>query len=269
MNALLLLLLFSIGGFGVGEGKDLYSIKDEKTISWKLPKEPKEISKSSVIKKPRQRGNLPPILIRKSRVAKSIRTPEKAIIFPKLAGINKSGIDIGDVFDCIIEQDIKAYVDSKSPIRARITSGEHEGSIFIGNAVMDPKTKNVLIWFDHLRNLDTGVKHKLLASIHSVTGEVGLVGTHHSRYWSHFFAMLLSRGAEGYAQASVERNQNIFGNYQQIPNQNNAGKVAVAEAASGTADLVAEKMRNLPEYVTKRGPIKTKVFITKTPSLVN
>ena len=266
-----IIVIFSINVYAVGEGKEISNLKKSSSqFNWKMLKKEEAERKTASIKpiKRRYRGNLPPELIRKRGSRGSINT-KNAIIYPTLAPINKSGIDIGDVFDCIIKQDIKAYVGSKSPIRAEVLSGPKRGLIFVGNAVMDPKTKNILIWFDLMRDLETKQKHKVLASIHSTTGEVGLVGTHHSRYWQHFFATVMSRAAEGYAQASVERNQNIFGNYQQVPSTENAGKAAVAEAASSTADIIADNMRNLPEFVTKKGPIRTKIFITETPKLTN
>lgn len=268
----LLLISWNQNTFAVGEGEEITILKKKSggPQSWKLSKPERESRKMAVIrpKKTRIRGNLPPILVRKRTSSSSIGV-NKAIIYPTLAPINRSGIDVGDIFDCIIKQDIKAYVGSKSPIKAEVLSGPHKGLVFVGNAVMDDKTKNILIWFDLMREPYQGRKHKVMASIHSSTGEVGLVGTHHSRYWQHFFATVMSRAAEGYAQASVDRNQNIFGNFQQVPSVENAGKVAVAEAASGTADLVAQNMRSSPEFVTKKGPIRTKIFITETPKLTN
>ena len=84
-----------------------------------------------------------------------------------------------------------------------------------------------------------------------------------------FFATVLSRSAEGYAQATVQRDQTLFGGTVVRPNPENGGKVAVAEAASGTADLVAEKLRNAPEFVTRKGPIRAKIFVLETPKLIN
>jgi hypothetical protein len=193
----------------------------------------------------------------------------KPIIYPQLAKLNKSGVDIGDIFDCIIKQDIKAYVGSISPILAEVMIGPFQGLQFVGNATMDPKTKDIVVEFSKMRDLNNNVKHELKATLHSSTGEIGLMGTFNSKYWQYFFATVLSRTAEGYAQATVQRDRNIIGNYQTVPNTENAGKSAIAEAASSTANLVSDKLKNLPEFVTKKGPIKTKIFIIETPSLIN
>jgi hypothetical protein len=178
-------------------------------------------------------------------------------------------MEVGDIFDCMISQDIKAYVGSVSPIKAEVLTGEKKGTIFVGNATMDPKTKDIVVEFNLARNFESRLKHKLKATLHSQSGQLGLKGTFHSKYWQYFFATVISRGAQGYAEATVERNRNVFGTYQEIPNPENAGKTAVAEAASGTTDLIADEMRNLPEFVTKKGPIRTKIFITETPKLLN
>jgi len=264
------LIILSSLSFAVGERTDVHTLKEsESKIDWRSSR---EVEPEVRLAKPRprrvRRGNLPLELVRR-RSSNAAIDPSEAIKYPELGPINRSGMDVGDVFDCIIEQDIKAYSGSKAPVRARILSGPKKGRIFVGNAVMDPNTKNILVWFDLVRNLESGRKHKLLASIHSSGGEVGLVGTHHSKYWSHFFATVLARAAEGYAQASVERNQNLFGNFQQVPNQENAGKVAVASAASETANVVSREIKNLPEYASIRGPIRAQVFITEKPTLTN
>lgn len=269
MNKLLVLLIFLPNiCLAVGEEESILELKSSKRKGWSFG--PKIEQKESV-KKPRKTfrsGNLPYMLVRKKGSIGG-GAESKPIKFPELAKLNKTGMDVGDIFDCIIEQDIKAYAGSISPIKATILNGKYEGLVFVGNATMDPKTKDIVIEFNTIRDTDSNLKHSLKATLHSSTGQLGLKGTFHSKYWQYFFATVMARTAEGYAQATVDRDRNVFGMYQQKPNPSNAGKAAVAEAASSTANQLAERVRNLPEYVTKRGPIKTKVFIMKTPELIN
>lgn len=254
---------------GKSEIRDLTSTK-EKT-DWREQKQ--ERKTNSIVSKPirfkprKQKGNLPGYLVR--RPGKSSGRESNPIRYPELKGLNRSGMKIGDIFECIISQDIVGYVGAISPIRAEVLSGPHKGSLFLGNATLDPQTKNILIQFSHIRNDKANKIHELKATIHSVTGRLGLKGTHRSNYWQYFFATLLARGAEGYATALVDQKRNVFGDYQRVPSPDAAGKVALAEAASSTADILQEKMRTLPEYTTVQGPIKTKVFIMETPKLTS
>lgn len=266
---LVLIMTFftSFSAFSIGEEESLMSIKKGQSKSFSFGKK-KARASASVVKKYRPRGNLPTLLIRKNH-SRSVTKRKDPIQFPELSPVNKSGMDVGDIFDCIILQDIKAYAGSISPIRAEVLNGEKKGTIFIGNATMDPKTKDIVVEFNLARDLSEKRKHKLKATLHSKTGEFGLKGTFHSKYWQYFFATVMARGAEGYVQASVQRDRNIFGNYQEIPSQENAGKTAIAEAASETANVISDEMKNRPEFVTKKGPIRTKIFITETPKLIN
>lgn len=253
---------------GKSEIRDLTKTSDP--ISWKreLMEEKREVaSRPAKILRPREQGNLPSFLLRNGE-STSARESDP-IKFPEIRGVNRSGMKIGDIFECLISQDIVGYVGAISPIKAEILSGPHKGSIFLGNATLDPQTKNIFIQFSHIRDDKNNRIHELKATVHSVTGQLGLKGTHHSNYWQYFFANLLARGAEGYANAVIDQRRNIFGTYQRVPSPDTAGKVAVAEAASGTADLLQEKMRTLPEYTTVEGPVETKIFIMETPKLTN
>lgn len=250
---------------GVGEEEKLLELKSvEKRVFDFKKRRVREVSpRRNII----VRGNLGSSLVRTKRENSS--KSGEAIVYPSLGPLNRSGLEVGDVLDCIIEQDIKAYSDSKSPVKATVIHGEHEGVDFIGNATMDPKTKNILVWFDLVQNRYENLRHKLSATVHSSSGELGLVGTHHSHYWRYFFASLMGRAAEGYAQASVQRSRNIFGGFEQVPTAENAGKMAIAEAASETADQATTKMKNTPEYTVVRGPIRVKIFVTKRPKLTD
>lgn len=264
--ALLVIFICDIS-YSVGDEEGVFELHSQSSKKFKFTPDKQDKKVPRVVNRPRTFGNLPQYLVRGKPVG-NIDT-KNAIIYPTLGSLNTSGIEEGDTFECIIEQDIKAYVGSKSPVKAEIVNGPHKGKIFIGNATMDQKTKNVLVWFSTLRDLDQNTKHEVLASIHNPSGELGLVGTHHSHYWRYFFATIMSRAAEGYAQASVERNQNVWGNFQQVPNHKNAGKIAVAEAASSTTDVIDQRMKQIPEYTLKKGPIRARIFITQKPILID
>ncbi|MCC6817510.1 MAG: hypothetical protein IT245_01285 [Bacteroidia bacterium] len=169
-------------------------------------------------------------------------------------------VNVGDIYDCRIYQDIIGYAGSVSPVRAEILSGPLSGYMFIGNATMDPKTKNVLIQFHKIRSKDGKSIVRTTATVHSSSGSLGIEGTLSSHYWRYFFASVLSAAAAGYSQATVQRSQSLVG-FQNNPTTDTAAKVGAAEGFSQTADLMAENMKAAPEFTTVRGPITTKVFI--------
>jgi hypothetical protein len=251
----------------VGEDRTVFELEaSPKSPSWREIAKPQPTTSGSGLRHKKQviKGNLPAHLVRTRPSAAQESDP---IQYPKLHGFNKSQMAIGEVFDCLIDQDIKAYVGSVSPIKATIASGEHKGKFFIGNATMDPQTRSIVVEFNQLRDPVSKINHQLKATVHSTSGEVGLDGTFHSRYWQYFFATILSRAAQGYSQATVERERNFFGDFQTVPTPENASKVGVVEGASATADMIAERARSAPEFITKSGPIEAKIFITETPKL--
>ncbi len=263
-----ILFLISQLSFAVGEKELLMGLKESgESKDWRNATIETNTEPKKAIIRTYSHGNLPPRLIRKDTLG--LASSQDPIQFPELAKMNKSGIDVGDIFDCEISQDIKAYVGSISPIVAKVINGPQKGLLFVGNATMDPKTKDIVIEFNKMRDLSESTKHSVKATIHDSNVQIGLQGTLHSKYWQYFFATVLSRSAEGYAQASVQRDRNIFGSYQEVPSAENAGKVAVTQAAASTADIIADGLKNLPEFVTRKGPMITKVFVIETPTLTN
>ena len=205
-------------------------------------------------------GNLPGKLSRGN--AAYDQASETLVVRPR-SGVKSHAIPvtIGDIFDCRIYQDIIGYMGSVSPVRAEIASGPYKGYLFVGNATMDPKTKNLLVQFHKIRSPNGVVVVNITATVHSSSGELGLKGTVTSHYWQFFFASVLASAAEGYAEATVQRQRDFFGQFQNTPTVENAGKTGVAKGASQTAEIMADKMKSAPEYTTVRGPIHTKIFI--------
>ena len=263
-----ILFVLPLYGSDIGEKSGIRKLSEPQKHSWKSLEEAqrKQEIKKKIFKRPRS-GNLPAILVRRS--SHSSGNEKNPIRYPELKGLNRSKMKMGDIFDCIIAQDIVGYVGAASPVRAKVLSGPFKNRVFIGNATLDPNTKNVLVEFSHMRDDENRNIHKVKATVHSVTGALGLKGTHHSNYWKYFVATILSKTAEGYADSFVERERNFFGGYQAVPNPQNAEKKAVAGAAASTANMLKDRMKAMPEYTTIRGPIRTKVFLMENPKLTN
>lgn len=208
-------------------------------------------------------GNLTKALLRSSSQASEDLS--KVVITSKF-GANYLRINLGDVLECVISQDILAYAGSLSPVRAEVIKGELKGGHFVGNATLDIKTKNVIVEFNSFVSRAKEI-HILKASLQSVKGELGLKGSHESYYWSYFFASVMAKAAEGYANAQVSRDRNILGQYVQTPGEANAGKVAVSEGASQTANMLSDQMKQAPEWTKVEGPILAKIFIIESPKI--
>lgn len=241
--------------------KEVLQVLESKPLEHRLHKAPVEISESKVEQAaPRSGGNLPGGLNRGNTVFD--QASDTLVVRPR-SGVKSHAIPVtsGDIFDCRIYQDIIGYVGSVSPVRAEIASGPYKGYLFVGNATMDPKTKNLLVQFHKIRSPDGVVVVNITATVHSSTGELGLTGTVTSHYWQFFFASVLASAAEGYAEATVQRQRDFFGQFQNTPTVENAGKTGIARGASQTAEIMADKMKSAPEFTTVRGPIHTKIFI--------
>ena len=172
----------------------------------------------------------------------------------------------GDIVVARITQDLLGYEGSLSPVRAIVTGGPFKGGYFVGNATMDPKTKDVVVKFDYLRTAENDQEYKIEAYVHSTSGRVGIVGEFESHYWRYFFADLLAGAVGGYAEASKQREQGLYGINQPAVTPDNAVKGAVAGAAQATANLMAEKAKSAPEYTLAKGPHDIQLFIVKGPN---
>lgn len=257
MKIIFLLILSSLATDIAGKEviSDLKSIEGEK-IDWR--------QKKSIALKPattkRISGNIPNIDRSSANSESQVERSPVIRPNPKVRSYNIP-VNIGDLYECRIYQDIIGYVGSVSPVRAEIIEGPLKGHIFIGNATMDPKTKNILVEFHKIRSQDGRSIVNTTATVHSSSGALGLEGSTSSHYWRYFFASVLSAAAQGYSEATVQRQRDFFGQFQNTPTTDSAGKIGVAEGFSQTADLMAENMKSAPEFTTVKGPIRTKVFI--------
>ena len=178
-----------------------------------------------------------------------------------------SGLPLGAVVDAEILESIVAFTDSKVPVRAVVRSGLLKDTIFLGEATLERNSKRIMIEFRKLRGAQKNDVYSTIANAMDATGLLGLEGEHNSGEAKYFGAEFLAAGAAGYADASVERNQNALGQVIETASVANATKKAFSNALMRTADRFAEKIRTAPEYAIARGPLRIQILIQEQPKL--
>lgn len=204
-----------------------------------------------------QAGNLSQKLIRRSEII-DIKTP---VQIPKNSNFNKNiNFITGSKFKALINADLIAYKDSKSPVDAIILDGEFKGYKLIGNATMDDQTKRISIVFNNLRSRED-VLFQTQAVVKDRDGNMGLDATHESFYWNYFVAETILNTASGFADAKTERSRNVLGQYETVPGVDASVKQGAATGLSKSADRIGERLRSAPEYVTAKGPFVVQVLV--------
>ncbi|WP_168196421.1 hypothetical protein [Bdellovibrio sp. NC01] len=185
-----------------------------------------------------QLGNLDSEIL----VQSNYRVEDSSEITPKEKLIAKiKGVKPVDVLEAEIREEITAFPDSKIPARVVVTSGRLKGAVLIGEATLEKNSKKVSINFKELvspRDHDP----------YPISGYALVEGEHHTNEGKFFLAEFLAAGAAGFADASISRSQNMYGNYVDEPSLDTSGKKALGSALNKSAERYAEKSRNAPEY---------------------
>ena len=164
-----------------------------------------------------------------------------------------------------LDQALTASPSVKAAVRVELIDDRcpYKGAFLLGEATLDKDiNERVLLDFNKLRIPGKDLSSNLKASGHSIGGEAGLLGEFHSNEAMYFGGEFLAAGAAGFADATIQRNQTAFGQYQTVPGVDTAAKGAVVNAMSKTADRFAEKQRQQPGYTTVRGGQRVYVLFT-------
>jgi hypothetical protein len=219
------------------------------------PKSKIQISKPSV----EESGNLPPYAIRNE----PLMNFQSGIVLPqnKTGGEVLDSLHTGDILKCRISQSFKAYENSQIPVRAIVTNGKLKGTILMGTASMDAKTKVVRVNFTELR-LKTDEMYTFTGGIFAKSGEE-LEGEYETHYWKYFWSEALLSATSGYANATVERSKNAYGQYETDNTAENAAKIGVAAGISTTVKELSDRAKSAPEFTKIEGPIFVEVMVLK------
>lgn len=213
-----------------------------------------------------QSGNLPGYFSGRGHFT----TENSPVILPtQKQNIKSNDLLNGEVIYAEIKESLIAFNDSKAPVRATIKSGKLKGSILIGEATLEKNSKRILIDFKKLRILNSNQNYEITGYALDYKGILGLEGNLISDESKFFAAEFLSAAAAGVADASIERNQNAYGNYVENPSTDTVAKKALVSALSTTTNHFSEKLKKAPEYSVLEGTFEIQVLITEQPTLIN
>lgn len=213
-----------------------------------------------------RRGNLPAELMVSIR---SGSIEENPVVLPSSkANIKFRQIKSGDLLQASIEESAFAFMDSKTPIRVLITSGRLKGSIFLGEANLEKNSKRITIDLKKFKSPESEDLYSIQASVLDYKGILGLEGKLVSNEDKFFLAEVLAAGTAGYADSTISRDQNAFGNSVETRSEDTFAKKALVSALSKTADRYADKIKQSPEYSILQGPIQIQVLVLDQPKLI-
>ncbi len=212
----------------------------------------------------KETGNLPAYFM----MGTSISMEESPVILPtQKQSIRNPDILIGDVIKAEITESLIAFSESKAPIRAIVRQGKLKGSVLLGEATLEKNSKRILIEFKKVTAIHSNQTWSLQASALDEKGILGIEGKLISGEEKYFAAEFLAAAAAGFADSTIERNQNQQGNYVEKPGTDTYAKKALTSALSKTADRFGEKLKSVPEYSVLEGPFDIQVLITEEPKL--
>ncbi len=209
-------------------------------------------------------GNLPSEYL----TNKNISIEESPIVLPSnKTGIRFKDLKTGDLITAVVQESLFAFQDSKSPVRALITSGILQGSVLLGEASLERNSKRILIDFKKFRDPFGKDIFQVQAAAMDFKGILGLEGKLVSNEGKFFAAEVIAAAAAGYADSTINRDQNSLGSSVESRSEDTFAKKALTAALSQTAERFSEKLKQAPEYSMLEGPIQIQILILDQPTL--
>jgi len=171
----------------------------------------------------------------------------------------------GEMHFARIEQSVLAFNEGKAPVAAHLRDERGRDIVLIGEATLEKNSKRILVDFRTARIKNSSELFDFKGVAMDQNGTLGLDGEYHSGESRYFVAELAAAAAAGFADASVRRPTNAFGNQFDEQSIDTSGKKAIGSALIRTADRFAEKVRAAPEYSVLRGPTTIKVLVSDQP----
>lgn len=187
-------------------------------------------------KKPLSEGNLS-FQLREARLVGG----EAGIVSAKSLGLKHPKLRPGMSLVVELTGSVVAFKDSKTPVVAKVLSRDFKGLVVLGEASLEKNSKKIEIKFDRL----VDQKEKV---VFEFSGYSLVEGEYHTNENKMFLGEFLSAAAAGFVDASIEREQNILGNYNEKPGLDTQGKKALGSALTKSAEKYAESEKNSQEY---------------------
>lgn len=147
-----------------------------------------------------------------------------------------------------IEHTVISFAESKTPVIAKILSRGFEGLILIGEASLEPNSKNTVIVFNSLSSQSEN-------QVFHLKGTAQAQGEYHTNSDKLFVAEFLSAAAAGFVESSVQRDQGVLGNYIEKPSVENHARRGVGEALGKSSERFKERVRSAREFSVLRPTI--------------
>lgn len=171
----------------------------------------------------------------------------------------------GEMYSARIKQSVLAFNEGKAPVAALLTDKRGRDIILIGEATLEKNSKRILIDFKNARLENSSELFDFKGVAMDQDGTLGLAGEYYSGESKYFVAELAAAAAAGFADASIRRPTNAFGNQIDEQSIDTSSKKAIGSALTRTADRSAEKVRAAPEYSVFKGPNSIKVLVSDQP----
>ncbi len=262
----LILIVFVFSSFQVFASTEMRSetyklgSRGKRNVSFKAP-DVKKREPAKVVRKKRRIYRKPKVFKENERKTLVSNRLDNLVLLPdKSSAYNNLGVHIGDQLKIEIEQDMIGYGNSVRAVSAYVKNKELDGYKALGNVSMDAKTKELVVIFNKIIN-PTGTE------VHKLKAELRLKGRHESKFWTYFWASVGANTVGGLADASREQEHTIFGSKKAVTPESIV-KGSIADGLQGGANVLAQELKNYPEFTVVLGPVIDTAVISEEPDTI-
>ncbi len=220
------------------EPPKLQEVAPQKPIETKKPKTKKAASKVD------QDSNF----LSSHKLAEKTPGGEYVYVASKKTTLTHPKLPPGTKLLAEVSEGILAVSGERLPVSARVLSGAAQGGVLLGEARLELSTRRIFIEFKKLTYQNE--KYTLKASGYDSNLQLGLEAEDQSSLAALFALEFLGNLASGFAHSSVTTSRNAWGDYQEEPSLENAGKKAAGEAVGRSVERTIQQQIKRGEYGT-------------------
>ncbi|RYZ77685.1 MAG: hypothetical protein EOP05_00880 [Proteobacteria bacterium] len=173
-------------------------------------------------------------------------------------------LEVGGAYRARIPMSLLAFNEARTPVLAQMMVAGTE-LVVLGEATLERNSKRIIINFKQIRRKDSDKIFEMNAVALAQDGTPGIEAEIHSGEAKFFLAEVLSAGAAGFVDASINRTTNAFGGTNDERSLDTQSKKAVSGALSKTTERFSDKVKTAPEYATADGPVEINVIVLGSP----
>ncbi|RYZ77632.1 MAG: hypothetical protein EOP05_01100 [Proteobacteria bacterium] len=172
-------------------------------------------------------------------------------------------LEVGGAYRARIPMSLLAFNEARTPVLAQMMVAGTE-LVVLGEATLERNSKRIIINFKQIRKKDSDKIFEMNAVALAQDGTPGIEAEIHSGEAKFFLAEVLSAGAAGFVDASINRTTNAFGGTNDERSLDTQSKKAVSGALSKTTERFAEKVKTAPEFATADGPVEINILVLQS-----